>query len=713
VRALQPDIEGFIERDGVKVGYEVFGNGSPTLLLMPTWSIAPSRVWKAQVAYLARHHRVITIDPRGNGRSDRPTDPALMADGQFVDDSIQVLDVTGTEQAVLVALSMGNTWALRLAADHPSRVLGWIAIGPSISGLGARRPEDAEFDARFDQQLESPTGWELYNRHEWLHHYRRFVEFFFHESLPEPHSTKQWEDIVGWAMDTDGETLVAKWDSPEDEQRPIEEVCALVRCPVVVVHGTHDGIIPYANGKRLAELTGARMVTLEGVGHLPQARYPVMVNRLVHEFALSLQTKPAPDLRWRRSLDRRPRVLYLSSPIGLGHARRDLAIVRALREKRPDTQVEWLTQHPVTAFLRSAGESVHPASDHLASESRHLEGEAGEHDLHVFQAFRDMDEVLVANFMVLDDLVRDEHFDLIVGDEAWDLDYFLHENPELKRSPYAWLTDFVGWLPMPDGGARESATTADYNAEMVEHIARFPWLRDKALFVGNPDDIVPDRLGPDLPAIREWTEGNFDFVGYITGFDDDVLKRREELRDRFGYRPDEQVCLVSVGGSGVGGHLLRRVAAAHSIAKEAVPGLRTVLVAGPRIDPASLPRADGMDVHGFLPDLVDQMVACDVAVVQGGLTTTMELTATGRPFLYFPLQHHFEQNFHVPHRLANYGAGRRMDYAASDPEVVAAAIVSELTSGAGQETAAHEAVSRRLVETDGAARVAAHLSELF
>jgi pimeloyl-ACP methyl ester carboxylesterase/predicted glycosyltransferase len=708
MRAREPDTQDYVERDGVKVGYEVFGSGSPTLLMMPTWSIAPSQVWKAQVAYLARHHRVITIDPRGNGRSDRPTDPAAMADGQFVDDALQVLDATGTDQVVLVALSMGNTWALRLAADHPSRVLGWVALGPFIKGLGPRRPEDAEFDERFDRQLEAPTGWELYNRHVWRNHYRQFVEFFFHESLPEPHSTKEWEDVVGWAMDTDGDTLVARWDAPEDEPRPIEEVCALVQCPVVVVHGTDDRIIPYANGKRLAELTAARLVTLEGVGHLPQARFPVVVNRLVHEFASSLQPSAPPDVRWRRSLDRRPRVLYLSSPIGLGHARRDLAIARELRERRPDVRVDWLTQHPVTAFLESAGELVHPASAHLASESRHLESEAGEHDLHVFQAFREMDEVLVANFMVFDDLMREEHFDLVVGDEAWDLDYFLHENPELKRSSYAWLTDFVGWLPMPDGGTREITTTADYNAEMIEHVARFPWLRDKALFVGNPADLVPDRLGPDLPTVRGWTEGNFDFVGYVTGFDADVSERREELRDRFGYRPDEQVCLVSVGGSGVGVHLLRRVAAAQSIAKQSLPGLRMVLVAGPRIDPDSLPRGDGLEVHGFLPDLVDHMVACDLAVVQGGLTTTMELTATGRPFLYFPLQHHFEQNFHVPHRLEQYGAGRRMDYVTSDPDAVAAAIVEELSRPPSSRPA-----HRRAVESDGAARAAAHLSELF
>jgi predicted glycosyltransferase len=238
---------------------------------------------------------------------------------------------------------------------------------------------------------------------------------------------------------------------------------------------------------------------------------------------------------------------------------------------------------------------------------------------------------------------------------------------------------------------------------MIEHVARYPWLRDKALFVGSPEDIVPDRLGPDLPTIRDWTQDNFDFVGYVTGFDADRLEGRDALRDRLGYAPEERVCLVSVGGSGVGGPLLRRVAAAHSIAKQTHPELRTVLVAGPRIDPDSLPKGDGLEVHGFVPDLLNHMVACDVAVVQGGLTTTMELTATGRPFLYFPLQHHFEQNFHVSHRLDRYGAGRRMDYATSDPDVVAAAIVEELG----------RTPTTRAVETDGAARVAAHLSDLF
>ena len=242
-------------------------------------------------------------------------------------------------------------------------------------------------------------------------------------------------------------------------------------------------------------------------------------------------------------------MLYLSSPIGLGHVERDAAIVDALRRQRPGVQVDWLAQHPVTEVLGRRGERVHPASRHLVTESAHIESEAGEHDLHAFQAIRRMDEILVANFMVFADLAEREHYDLWVGDEAWELDYFLHENPELKRSAYAWLTDFVGWLPMD---AAEADLTADYNAEMVEQIARFPRLRDRAVFVGNPADLVDDPLGPGLPSIRDWTEGHFAFSGYVTDFppvDDD---ERARLRAELGWAPDEPVCVATVGGSGVG-----------------------------------------------------------------------------------------------------------------------------------------------------------------
>jgi predicted glycosyltransferase len=309
-----------------------------------------------------------------------------------------------------------------------------------------------------------------------------------------------------------------------------------------------------------------------------------------------------------------------------------------------------------------------------------------------------MDEILLANFMVFHDLVREEHYDLWIGDEAWELDYYLHENPEHKQAAYAWLTDFVGWLPMPDGGAREAFVTADYNAEMIEHIARFPRVRDHAIFVGSDQDIVPDAFGPKLPLIRDWTREHYAFAGYVTGFDPFDFADRATLRQELGYRDDEQVCIVTVGGSGVGGHLLRRVIQAFPAAKRRVPALRMVVVTGPRIDPGTLPRHEGLQLRAYVHELCRHLAACDLAVVQGGLTTCMELTANRRPFLYFPLRHHFEQNFHVAHRLDRYRAGRRMDYATTDPDAIAAEL--------GRE------VDYRPVETDGAARAASLIAEL-
>lgn len=407
---------------------------------------------------------------------------------------------------------------------------------------------------------------------------------------------------------------------------------------------------------------------------------------------------------WTRARHRPRRVLFLSSPIGLGHARRDLAIAQKLRELHPDLQIDWLAQHPVTRVLEDAGERLHPASSWLASESAHIEAESGEHDLRVFQAIRDMDAILVNNFMVFTDVVDETPYDLVIGDEAWDVDYFLHENPEMKRFAFAWITDFVGWLPMPELGERESLLTADYNAEMLEQRARFRRVRDRQIFVGNPDDVVDVDFGPGLANIRRWTMEHFDFAGYVTGFDPPDAEQVRRSRQELGYGVDIALCVVAVGGSGVGEPLLRRVLDAVPHARAMEPSLRFLVVTGPRIDPGTLPPVDGVEIRGYVPDLYLRIAAADVAVVQGGLTTTMELAAAGVPFLYVPLRHHFEQSIHVPHRLQNYRAGTRVDYdEARDPRWFAEQIIAQLGS-----------TDRPLpVESGGAERAAAMLGEML
>src|SRR6266508_3858724 len=256
MRACQPSRDGYVERDGVKVHYEVFGAGEPTVLLLPTWSIIHSRHWKMQIPYLARHCRVLTFDGRGNGASDRPTEPGAYAESEFAADAIAVMDATQTRRAIVVGFSMGGQRGLLLAANHPERVEAAVFVGPSYPGGGEPLPERTVYS--WEDELDADEGWAKHNKHYWLRDYKGFLDFFMSRMFTEPHSTKPIEDAVGWGLDTTGETLVLTDDGLEpDEAR---ELARRVRCPVLVIHGEHDAIVSVTRGIALAEDTGGRLV---------------------------------------------------------------------------------------------------------------------------------------------------------------------------------------------------------------------------------------------------------------------------------------------------------------------------------------------------------------------------------------------------------------------------------------------------------------------
>jgi pimeloyl-ACP methyl ester carboxylesterase len=288
-RARYPDSEGYVERDGVRVFYEVYGDGEPTVFLLPTWSIFHSRHWKMQIPYLARHRRVVTFDGRGNGRSDRPQGAEQYSIRAFALDALAVLDATATERAVVIGVSCATLWGVLLAAEHPERVVGAAFIGPAVP-LAPPLPERTVYP--FAEPLDADEGWAKYNIHHWLRDYRDFLEFFIGRCFTEPHSTKQIEDGIGWALETTPQVL-ADHDAGIDLPIGVDfrELCERVRCPVLVMHGDQDALHPHARGMALAKATGGKLVTLAGSGHLPQARDPVKVNLLLRDFVESLERR--------------------------------------------------------------------------------------------------------------------------------------------------------------------------------------------------------------------------------------------------------------------------------------------------------------------------------------------------------------------------------------------------------------------------------------
>jgi pimeloyl-ACP methyl ester carboxylesterase len=289
MRAVEPDVAGVVASpDGTRIAHETFGTGDPTIVLLPSTPIIHSRQWKGQVPYLGRHYRVVAFDGRGNGRSDRPMEADAYREARLVDDIEVVMDATGTEAAVLVGLCGDGVWrAIQLAAARPERVLGIVAFAAGVPLLSPPHPWRTEWS--FDDELPTDEGWAKVNRHYWQRDYPGFARFFFEEITTEAHSTKAIEDAVEWAIEGSVDAMIADADVDHGfDVAAIEATCRAVRCPMLLVHGTEDRCQPISRSRRLAELTGAPLVEVEGANHMIPGRHPVLANVLIRDFIESL-----------------------------------------------------------------------------------------------------------------------------------------------------------------------------------------------------------------------------------------------------------------------------------------------------------------------------------------------------------------------------------------------------------------------------------------
>jgi pimeloyl-ACP methyl ester carboxylesterase len=282
-RARHPDECGYAERDGVRVWYEAYGEGEPAILFLPTWEIIHSRAWKCQIPYFARHGRVVTFDRRGNGRSDRPLAIGAYDRRATVGDTLAVLDMAGAGRVVVVSWCCAGD-DLALAAEHSDRVAGLVLIAPDL--LLTADPAEEEGPYPFNEEPETLEGWAKWNRHYWLRDWPGFLEFFFGQTFTEPHSTKQIEDAIGWGQQTDPQTILrgmdAEWFNDLDSAL---RLCAKVPCPTLVIQGSEDAVVGRARGAAVAAaIPQARLITLEGSGHAPHLRDPVITNLLIRDF---------------------------------------------------------------------------------------------------------------------------------------------------------------------------------------------------------------------------------------------------------------------------------------------------------------------------------------------------------------------------------------------------------------------------------------------
>lgn len=285
LRDVQAVASGWVHRGGCRIGWQEFGAGDQTVLLLPTWSIVHTDFWRHQVGVLAERYRVLTFDGLGNGASDRPTNPSLYGDFPVVADAVAVLDACGVHQAAVLGVSQGGPWALALAGQHPERVSAAVFIAPNVL-LAPGHPERLAASARFDERLASHDGWLKSNRHYWLEHFEDYLRFFFSQCFTEPDSDPQIEHFLSMGLETTPQVLLATGGTEQTCLTPEQTAAfaASLTCPSLVLHGDADAITPLARGTELARLARSELVVLPGSGHEPQCRNPQPTNDLILSF---------------------------------------------------------------------------------------------------------------------------------------------------------------------------------------------------------------------------------------------------------------------------------------------------------------------------------------------------------------------------------------------------------------------------------------------
>ena len=395
------------------------------------------------------------------------------------------------------------------------------------------------------------------------------------------------------------------------------------------------------------------------------------------------------------------RVLFISGSLGLGHIGRDLEIAKKLLKSDPEIQISWLADYPATLVLKEAGEKLLPEAELITHGNKKLESNDKNHQANLTRWVMNMRKDWSENAKLVIEIIHRENFDLVIGDETYDLVIELLKDPKLKQFPFVIIYDFLG-LDRVTNNPIDVITTYYTNRLWTKVITNKPKVCDKTIFVGEVEDVQDKSFGFLLPNRRKIAEKYFDFAGYILNFGPKDYMNKEEIREKLGYG-NNPLALCSIGGTSAGKALLDLVIKAVSIVKNEIPNFQMLFVLGPDVPLNYLKPIDGVTVTGYLPNLYKHLAAVDLAVVTGGGTITLELTALQKPFLYFPLENHFEQEIAVAQRCERHNAGIKMRFSKTTPRILAEKIVDNL----GKE------VHYAKIPVDGARKAAEVISTLL
>ena len=395
------------------------------------------------------------------------------------------------------------------------------------------------------------------------------------------------------------------------------------------------------------------------------------------------------------------KILFISGSVGLGHVTRDLAIASELRKLKSDVAIDWLASHPASMVLKQAGENLLPETDTYVNDTIAAEQAAAGHSLNLLKYLTRASRHWEKNVKIFKKATAKTSYDLIIGDETYELIVAFRKDQSLKKSPFVIIYDFIGLDVMTCNPLNYLGTYLWNRLWSEDYRKRRSPVFDLGLYVGKEKDVPDKSFGPLLPNRRDFARKYLEFVGYVFPFEPSEYADTARVRENLNYGK-EVLIVCSVGGTSIGKDLLNLCAAAYLPMKDRIPRLKMVLVCGPRIKTNDLSFPAGVEIKEYVPALYQHFAACDLAIVQGGATSTFELAALGKPFIYFPVEGHFEQA-QVANRLTRYGAGSKMSYSETTPFDLAEKAVSMI----GKK------VSNASIPADGARKAAEMILHRF
>jgi UDP:flavonoid glycosyltransferase YjiC (YdhE family) len=370
------------------------------------------------------------------------------------------------------------------------------------------------------------------------------------------------------------------------------------------------------------------------------------------------------------------KILFISGSLGLGHVIRDIEIARELRSLQPDMEIDWLASHPASAFLESNGENLLPEAAEYLDENSIAESTSRGFGLNLFRYALKFSDQCSQNVDLFTKITERQKYDLVIGDETYDLASAFQGRPDLKRLPFVMINDFVGFDAMTLNPL-ERLGIRMLNRGWSSGYPDGPVPYDLGIFVGEPEDVPNRSFGFRLPNRRQFANARYNFVGYILPFRPDEFEDSDGIRSKLGYG-NEKLIICAIGGTSIGKGLLELCGKAWPLIKGQIPDVRMILISGPRLSKDSIRVPEGIEMRKYVPRLYQHFAACDLAIVQAGGTTTLELTALKKPFIYFPVEGHCEQEKYVAGRLSRHGAGIKMKFSKTGPRSLAKQVMSNI-----------------------------------